>query len=74
MTKDVIIVYDGKKLDKKIIKFLNIWLMFLIYSLGVGYLFSIREKVEPFKPLVIGGMVGLTFPLYIPIFIMKYLL
>ncbi len=73
MTKDIV-VYEGKKLDKKFIKFLNIWLMFLIYSLGVGYLFSIHEKVEPFKPLVIGGMVGLAFPLYIPIFIMEYLL
>jgi len=68
------IIYEGQKLDKKFIKFLNIWLMFLIYSLGVGYLFSRYENIESFKPLVIGGLVGLAFPLYIPIFVLNYLL
>jgi hypothetical protein len=68
------IVIEEKKYNKKIVKFLNIWLMFLLYSLGVGYLFSIQKDVDSFKPVVIGGIVGLSFPLYIPIFILNYLL
>jgi hypothetical protein len=68
------IFIEEKKYNKKIVKFMNIWLMFLLYSLAIGYLFSRYENIDTFKSMVIGGMVGLSFPLYIPVFVLKYLL